>query len=205
MRKRFKVMLKIIVLLIILLVVALIFWQFKKTNNSVSNYEKIMSINNYDYTLEDRDSKLMKDNFVNLKKVLESNDIDYEKYAEYLSKLFIIDLFTMNNKDNKYDVGSCEYVLPEILDNYKLNVSDTLYKYMEDKNTTKRDKYPIVKDILDYSIESSKYTYNEVEYDAYNVNISWEYESNNDYPTKGNITLINKDNKLFVVAYEGVD
>ena len=36
----------------------------------------------------------------------------------------------MNNKINKYDIGGIEYVYPSGVDNYKLKLTDTLYKYL---------------------------------------------------------------------------
>ena len=54
----------------------------------------------------------MKTEFDVLKANLESDTIDEEAYALSIAKLFIIDLYTMNNKINKYDIGGIEYVYP---------------------------------------------------------------------------------------------
>ncbi len=204
MQKKFKILLRIIVILIVLMLIILVAMQFKPDVKK-SNYKEIDKIANYNYLLEDRDSKLMQEVFKNLKNVLKSTEINYELYAEYLSELFVIDLFTMDNKDNKYDVGGAEYVLPEVVENYKLNVEDTIYKYMQDKNTTKRDKYAIVKSINKDTLEQTKYTFNNTEYDAYKITLNWDYEEVNEYAKKGVITLIKKDNKLYVVSYEKVE
>ncbi len=203
MRNRYKVILRIIFALIILVIVALISLQFKNPNNK-PNYKEIDVIKDYNYTLENRDSKLMQDTFKSLKEIL-NKEVDYKEYAKYLSELFIIDLFTIDNKDNKYDVGSTEYVLSDVVENYKLNVSDTLYKYVEDKNTNKRSAtLPIVKSIEEKSIEEEKYVYNNEEYDAYKVVLNWTYEIDLDYPTKGEVILIKKDNKLYVTSFKEV-
>ena len=204
MQKKFKILLRIIVILIVLMLIILVAMQFKPDVKK-SNYKEIDKIANYNYLLEDRDSKLMQEVFNNLKNVLKSTEINYELYAEYLSELFVIDLFTMDNKDNKYDVGGAEYVLPEVVENYKLNVEDTIYKYMQDKNTTKRDKYAIVKSINKDTLEQTKYTFNKTEYDAYKITLNWDYEEVNEYAKKGVITLIKKDNKLYIVSYEKVE
>ena len=204
MQKKFKILLRIIVILIVLMLIILVAMQFKPDVKK-SNYKEIDKIDNYNYLLEDRDSKLMQEVFNNLKNVLKSTEINYELYAEYLSELFVIDLFTMDNKDNKYDVGGAEYVLPEVVENYKLNVEDTIYKYMQDKNTTKRDKYAIVKSINKDTLEQTKYTFNNTEYDAYKITLNWDYEEVNEYAKKGVITLIKKDNKLYIVSYEKVE
>ena len=203
MRKRFKYILRIIFILIILTIIILVLLQFKGKNTNAPKYKEIDAIKGYNYELEDRDTKLMQDIFKKLKKELNKNSVDYNLYAEYLSELFIIDLFTMNNKDNKYDVGSSEYVLDDVRENYIINVEDTIYKYLVEKSNRK-EKYPIVKSITKESLENTEYKFNNETYEAYKVTLNWEYEKDNKYDKKGIVTLIKKDNKLFVVAYEGV-
>lgn len=204
MRNRFKILLSIIVILIILFVIVLISLNFQTGKNNVEH--KILDrIENYNYTLKDRDTELMQEVFNNLKNTLDAKEIDYEKYAEYLSELFIIDLFTLNNKDNKYDVGGKEYVLTEVLENYILNVEDTLYKYIVDINSEDREELPIVKSITLDNIEDTNYTYDNKEYNGYKIYLSWEYIKDLEYPEKGEVILIKKDNKLYIVSYKGVD
>ena len=203
MRKRFKYILRIIFILIILTIIVLVLMQFKGKNTSAPKYKEIDAIKGYNYELEDRDTKLMQDTFKKLKKELSKDSVDYNLYAEYLSELFIIDLFTMNNKDNKYDVGSSEYVLDDARENYIINVEDTIYKYLVEKSNRK-EEYPVVKSITKESLENTEYKFNNETYEAYKVTLNWEYEKNNEYDKKGIVTLIKKDNKLFVVTYEGV-
>ena len=45
--------------------------------------------------------------------------------------MFLIDLYNLDNKKNMYDVGGVIFVFPDARENYKLNVSNTLYKYMK--------------------------------------------------------------------------
>ena len=61
----------------------------------VKKSSSVDSIKGYNYIIEKRDSKLMKDTFGTLKDILMSKNIDFDKYAEYLGKLFIID-FTVD-------------------------------------------------------------------------------------------------------------
>ncbi len=203
MRKRFKYILRIIFILIILSIIVLVLMQFKGKNTSEPKYREIDTIKGYNYELEDRDTELMQDVFKKLKKELSKDDIDYDLYAEYLSELFIIDLFTMNNKDNKYDVGGIEYILDDVRENYQINVEDTIYKYLVEKGNRK-EEYPSVKNITKENIEKSEYEFNKETYEAYKVTLSWEYEKDNKYDKKGMVTLIKKDKKLYVVTYEGV-
>ena len=196
MRNRFKILLSIIVILIILFVIVLVSLNFQPNTKKVE-HKTLDRIEDYNYTLKDRDTEIMQEVFNNLKDTLSESEVNYKKYAEYLSEIFIIDLFTLNNKDNKYDVGGKEYVLPEVLDNYVLNVEDTLYKYIVDKNSEDREELSIVKSITKENIEDTKYTYNNKEYNGYKINLSWDYEKDLGYPEKGEIILIEKDNKLY--------
>ena len=203
MRNRFKIILSLIFIIILVLLILLLSLSFKSEDNT-PEYKTLDKINSYGYTLQDRDTKLMKEVFDKLKNTLNEDEVNYSLYAEYLSELFIIDLFTLNNKDNKYDVGSLEYVYEENLENYKLNVEDTLYKYIVDINSEDRGELPIVSNIEKVSLEEIDYTYNDV-YDAYKVKLSWDYEKDLGYPILGEVTLIKKDNKLYVVSFKGVE
>ncbi len=205
MRKRFKVMLRIILVLIILIAIILAVYFFLPKNNEMV-YKEIDKIDTYGYVLEDRDNKIMQDVFQKLKGLLNSDNIDYNLYAEYLSELFIIDLFTLDNKNSKYDVGGCDYVLPDILDNYKLNVTDTLYKYLENKDGSKtKNEYPIVSKISLQSIEDAKYSYNNEENNAYKLVLEWDYEKDLGYYRKGEVIVMLKDDHLYVVSFKGVE
>lgn len=204
MRRKYKILLGITFFLIILCLIIYLAVTFIPKAR-VNNYKEIDEIKGYDYVLEDRDTLVLQENFHKLKEVLTSSSIDYKLYAEYLSKLFIIDLFTMDNKDSKYDIGGTEYVYPEVLENYELNVTDTLYKYLESKQNSKRDKYPIVSKIDLLSIEEGSYTYNKNEYKSYIVSLEWDYEEDLGYYNKGEVTVIEKDNHLYVVSFKGVE
>ena len=90
-------------LIVLILVITIIF--LLNNNKKVEKTKVVDSIDNFSYTLDDRDTKLMKDTYNELKDVLNKDQIDYELYAKTLAKLFVIDLFTMNNKINKYEIG----------------------------------------------------------------------------------------------------
>ncbi len=200
MSKKYKIILGLISLLIIILIVFLITNQFS-VNHKV-NYQVIDKIDNYDYTLDDRDGKLMREEFNKLKKVLAKDEIDYNSYASILANLFIIDLFTINNKENKYDVGSLEYIYPDIKDNFKLNVTDTIYKYI---NEDDKNNYPEVKEITGNTVSDTTYTYQKEDFEAYKVIVTWDYSKDLGYYTKGELILIKKDTKLYVVSFKGVE
>lgn len=202
MKKKYKTLLIIIVICIIIIIGLLVIKNMK--NEGVKNNVKVVdSIVDFSYTLDERDTSLMKENYKELKKLLKEKDINYEEYSQVIAKLFIIDLFTMDNKINKYDVGSLEYVYPETIDNFKLNIEDTIYKSMEDNTYDKRvQELPIVKSIKVIDTKTSTFKINEEELDSFIVTLNWEYEKDLGYDKEATITLIKENKKVYVVEYK---
>lgn len=202
MKKKYKILLIVIIVLIIVIIAAIVVFKFLKGSEPAEPVKVVDRIDNFDYTLDDRDTELMKNTYNELKTVLSSDEIDYEKYAEILSKLFVIDLFTMDNKVNRYDVGSTEYVYPDSVDNFKTNVEDTIYKSMENNSDGKRRQdLPEVSSIDNTSVETSIFTIGEEEHESFVVNINWSYVSDLGYDDNATITLIELNEKLYVVEY----
>lgn len=163
--------------------------------------EKIgIQIKDFEYICLENDSDIYKKEFKELKINLESDAIDYRKYAESVSKLFIIDLYTLNNKKNMYDVGGTEFVYPDALENYKLNVENTLYKYMEDINNGKREQIlPEVSNVETVDLQESEYVINEEKFGAYKLKLNIVYVSDLGYDKDTEVVLIKKDKYLYVV------
>lgn len=188
MKKKFRVTLGIIFVLIISF--GLLFYFSKKDNKEDVVYTDI--IENYGYTLSPKATALYKEHFYELKEMLESNSFKKEDYVKKVSMLFIIDLYTLSNKDNKYDVGGTEFIHPEFIENYSLKVKDTIYKYL---NTEKK------KDRVE--VKSIKITNFEEEEDNYIINLSWKYNKDKEYDNISTIKIIELDNKMYIVEHEG--
>ena len=202
MKKKYKILLIVIIILIVLIVASIIVLNVFNNSSPTEPVKVVDSIDEFGYTLDDRDTELMKSTYNELKNVLTQDEINYEDYAEVLAKLFVIDLFTMDNKVNRYDVGSTEYVYPDSVDNFKTNVEDTIYKTMENNSDGKRrQNLPEVSSIDDISVETSTFEIDETTYDSYVVSLNWSYETNLGYDEFATITLIKLDNKLYVVEY----
>ena len=157
------------------------------------------TIKGYDYTLKSNATKLYEGEFKALKANLEG-DINYDEYAVSVAKLFVIDLYTINNKINKYDTGGASFVYPDGRDNYKLNVQDTIYKYVEDNTNGKRTQnLPEVSSVIVKDSKKDTYKIGDNSFEAYKINLEWSYVQDLGYDKTGEIILIKKDRNIYVV------
>ena len=162
MKKNKKIIITIVVILVIIgLGVGAYFLFFKsKPSEELANSEvKIMNkIEGYEYTLDERDTELFKEKFEELKKLLESETFEEEEYVSLVSQLFIIDLYTIDNKISKYDVGGLEYVYEPARDSFKGMAIDTIYKNVINNIDKKREQsLPTVASITVDDITPSTY------------------------------------------------
>ena len=206
-RKSKKIYLVICCVLFIYFLGGIVFCILKKnTTQTLTKVDKGIQIKGFEYLLFDSQPKIYKDEFEILKNNLESDSIDYNEYAKSICKMFLIDLYTINNKKNMYDVGGVGFVYPDARDNYKLNVTNTLYKYVKNNVDNKRDQeLPEVKSVLIDSIDENKFNIGETEYDGYKVIANIEYTKDLGYDTNVEIIIIKKDKYLYIVEKNNID
>ena len=208
MKKRYKICLTIIIVLILMIsTVGIVSIFLKPEEKQDKNTTKILtSIEKYQYTLDDRDTKYMKENFNELKNILNNEEIDYEQYAQVLSKLFIIDFYTLNNKLNKYDIGGLEYVISDKKETFKNKAMDTLYKDIIDN--TYKDRVQELPEIVEVKVinsENSKITLNEQEKECYKITLEYLYKKDLGYDNKGIVYIIRNEDKLEIAKYESLN
>ena len=168
-----------------------------------SERKKLDSIELYGYTLSKNDTEIYKTYFKELSKVLNEKTIDYTEYAKLISKLFVIDLYTLDNKLASTDIGGLEFLHKYLKDNFKENMGSTLYNFVESNIDGKRtQELPIVKDVNVSDVFETKYTYNNTEYDAYIVSTDITYEKDLGYPKSMKLTIIKDNNILYIVKGE---
>ena len=197
-----KVKIAIEILLAIILVVVLgvkVYFDFFNEQDTQVVLEK-KAIAKYGYKLEDRDTTLYEENYNELEKVLSEEEIDYDAYAELIAKLFIIDYYTLNNKLTSTDIGGLEFIHPDLFENFKINAGDTVYKYVENNLYSDRtQELPTVTSVTIIEKRNEKYTYNNIDYDSYVFDLSWEYDKDLEYQSNMTLTIIKVDNMLYVV------
>lgn len=213
MRKEKRVRVKPITKIILCLIaVAIIVGGFFVWNNFIrprSNKPKVVdSIKNkdVDYVVSDSDTKLFKDTFNELKKVLNEKEVDNKKYAETITKLFVIDFFTLSNKTSKNDVGGVQFVYDNYKSDFVEGARNSIYKQVHSNVTDDRSnsslptvikvKIDDIDEISPYSMfEGNLFTEDQV---GYMVNISWEYKNDDDFQSNATIIIVPDGNKLSI-------
>lgn len=201
MNKKTKKILLIICIVVLIYFIGGIFYANKPKKKTVKKEVKqSLTIKCFNYILYEDDLDIYKSEFKLLKKNLEKKEIDYEEYAKSISKMFIITLYSLDTKDNMYDVGGVEFIYPDYVENYKLNVQNTLYKYMKDNSDNKRNQIlPIVSKVTVDSIEPTKFTFNDKTYDGYKTKSKIEYVEDLGYDKEAEIILVRDDKYLYIV------
>lgn len=206
MRKRYKIWMIIIILLIILVSGIGLFKLF--INNEEEEQPKnvtniISNIKDYNYTLDDRDTNYMKEEFKNLENILKEEPVDFNLYASTLAKLFVIDFYTLNNKVNKYDVGGLEYILNSKIDMFKSKAMDTIYNDVIDNSYKDRvQELPEITNVEVLNVDETEIKINDDNTKAYRVTMNYTYKKDLGYDNEGTIYLVQMDNKLEIALYK---
>lgn len=190
----------IVVILIILILAGLYLLNFgKKPEKTKSKITK--TIENYNYNLYDNSTKNYKDLFNELSKVLSSDTVDEKKYVELISKMFIIDFYTLSNKTTNMDIGGLQFVHKDVVDNFKEKATATIYKFVETNiYGDRKQELPKVKEVTIEGIEQKNFKYNKTsDSNAYFVKVNWTYEKDLGYETSKNLVFVHDDKALSLV------
>lgn len=179
-----------------------------KPGAPVASANKVDSIKGYDYVLYDDSTELYKNLYYELKEILEAEVIDEAKYAEVISKMFVVDFYTLSTKVTNQDVGGIEFIYSNNKDNFKLKASDTLYKYIESNvYGDRKQKLPEVSEFVTCVSKVDGYNYNDKDsglkiFDtkSYLVTVTWKYKEDLGYQTKATIRLVHENNVLSIVS-----
>ena len=89
-------------------------------NKNAKEIKILNTIEEYNYTLNENDSAYVSSVFEKLKEELKNEIVDEEKYATYISQMFLADFYTLNSAINKNDVGGVQFILDDFKDNFVL-------------------------------------------------------------------------------------
>ena len=171
------------------------------SKKKVNEAKVVDSIRGYDYKLSDKDTSIYKENFKELKKILESETIDEEKYVKQLAKLFIIDFFTLDNKVTNKDIGGLEFVHKDAVENFKIKAEDTLYKYVESNiYGDRKQNLPEVNSIDSIKVETMKVVYKDInDPKAYKVTVNFSYKKDLGYTKQKLMVFVHEDKVLSLI------
>lgn len=207
MKRKRKVKKKVIVLLVlILLLIALVVGVIMYTNSNKktdSSSKKVVDeIPEYGYVLDNNKTKLYKNLFKKLAEVLGKDDVDYDEYAKLVSELAVSDFYTLDNKTSKNDIGGVQFIRKDNRENFVLEASETVYKYVEQNLDGKRNQeLPIVSKIEVTDTKQEAYKYKDIIDDkAYIIKVKLEYKKDLGYPEEVEVRLLHSDKKLEIYS-----
>jgi len=161
----------------------------------------VAEIDNYQYKMESNTTRIYKKYFKELEQELEDNKIDEENYASLVSKLFVIDYYTLNNKITNKNIGGVQFIHSNLRSSFIEKASNTMYKYIKSNlYGNRKQKLPEVNDVEIKSIKQISYKNNNYQDNSgYQVEVNINYVTDYDYPKEVTLTLIHEENKLVIV------
>ena len=179
---------------------------FKKDSGEVKETKVVDSLDEYEYYLTDNNTEYYKSLYDELKKVLNSDEIDDEAYATLIAKMFAADFYDLNSKLSKSDVGGVQFILTDYQNDFvkKATSSNGVYYYVESNLYDERDQeLPKVKNVEVVSLKNMPYKFDKINDDkAYQINLKLEYEEDLDYPKTVALKLIHVNNRIYVAEVE---
>lgn len=196
---------KINAILTLVILVALIILAFcifdivkKLKNQEQKEVEIIDTIDNYNYVLTEYDSKYFETLFEELKSELNKDELDEDKYAELLAKLFTVDFYSLQYSLSKNDVGGKQFVFETYQSDFVKKAKETIYATVESNIYGERkQELPNVSNIEITSIENTEFeTENFEDENAYNIELEIAYEKDLEYPETLKLILVHNNDKL---------
>lgn len=210
MKRKPKKLLIVLILILIIIIGSIICYFTIFNKKSVKENKVVSKIPGYGYTLKSNKSSAYKKLFQELKDVLTAKKVDEKKYAKTITKMFIVDFYSLSDHTAKTDVGGTDFVYSAVLDNFLLNAEDTIYKYVESNIYKQRtQKLPIVDVVSIDSVKNTEYTYGDKSDDkAYEVRTHWTYKDSkiaDGYQTEAKFIYIHDGKKLNLVEISDTD
>ena len=205
----------IIFVLVLILAVALVVFALNngKKDNVDEGKKKVVvdEIKEFSYTVAKSDTKLFKDTFKELKTELSKKEVDNKNYASLVSKLFVIDFYTLSNKSNVNDVGAVQFVYSGYTTDFVEYARKGMYKQVKSNlDNNRQQELPEVATVTIESIDEvvpSSILENEAfkdvtEANAYEVKINWTYTKSNDFQTSATMLIVKDGDKLSVAKLQ---
>ncbi len=196
-KKKKGVVKSILVTLLVIILLAgggFCVWKFvldkDDTKKPITEVKELDNLKEYGYALTDRDTEYFKTEFEILKGIVNSKELKLDEYTNQVAKMFVIDLYSMTNKVNKYDIGGIEYFYEDKKDMFEQKVMDTLYYTLLDNTYGDRvQELPEVNGVEILSNTLSTYKLGDKSVDAYVITLNISYVKDMGYDNKATITV----------------
>lgn len=203
MKKKLSKISLLIIIIILIIGSSVIAYKYFKKDNNLNNVKVVSKIDGYKYKLTNNKTALYKKYFVGLRDILVAKEIDDEKYAKQIVKLFIADFYDLDSKISKTDIGGLDYIYPKALDNFKLNAQNTMYKYIENNVYNNRKQLlPVVKSVTIINSNTTELEVDNQGYIGYQVEASWLYDKDLGYQNKAIFDLVKIDKYYYIIKTE---
>lgn len=189
------------VLALILIIGVLFGLFFFKSKQELQIVTVVSEISDYNYKLESNVTRIYKKYFKELEEELKDEKTDEENYASLISRLFIIDFYTLNNKVTNKNIGGVQFIHTNLKNKFITESSNTVYKYIRNNlYGNRKQKLPEVNDVKIISIKEIKYENNSYKDErGYEVVVDVGYVKDYDYPKKVKLIIIHEERKLSIV------
>ena len=167
----------------------------------VNKSNEFDSIEKYGYVIYDNATDYYKMEFAKLKDLEREEDI-----ASQVAKLFVIDLYSINYKINKYEVTSSQYFYSDKRDMHRQKVLDNFYNFVEDNSYDDREQeLPEVSNVEILEQEKDTYKLGDKKIDSFVISLKISYVKDLGYDNKAIVTLVKDgENNISVVSYKAV-
>lgn len=210
MKKKRKTKKKLIIIVILLILIGIIciicipkmFTKKKPAPTQV--VEVVDKIDNFDYELNDNETKYYNELFDKLKKLLSEENYDEEEYATLIGQLFLADFYDLDSKIMKSDVGGTQFVYNDYRSDFEKGATTSVYKFVESNvYGDRKQDLPIIKNVEKEDLKTESYKSDMVtDSEAYYINFKIEYSKDLGYPKNVQLILVHNGTKLEIVSME---
>ena len=119
------------ILLIIITFILITLFKPSNNNNTKEPVQIKDNMENYDYYLTDNATSYYEELYGQLKNILNEDTVDDKSFAETIAKLFITDVFTLDNKISSSDIGGLQFIHSKFKDDFISIAKTTLYSSVQ--------------------------------------------------------------------------
>lgn len=174
-------------------------------SKSEKEVEILDTIESHGYELNENDSAYFKSLFSELKDLLESEELDEEKYASLVAQLFVTDFYSLDCSINKNDIGGVQFIYKEYQDDFIAKAKSSIYKYVENNIYGEREQeLPMVTGVEVKDISTDIYEFGDIftDEEAYEVTIAISYSKDLGYPEEVKLVIVHSNEKLEIAQME---